>query len=241
MPKSRLRSNTAAAAGAEVKLTASNCRRAIPVTSWSNSPPKAVDFHRYTRMGTTSAPAERNPPTNSGNGSQASAAPCSWMATRLPETPDSRRYFSTSCEDSDFGDHSSRRPAARSAPVAFGPRARIRADDNASMSWLASPHPSAAANQPRKPIPVCATKISGGSAINALVLSCSSSSSGSAIMLIAGALQTSAPWRLSSAQSSSARRADVTAIRYPVSGADSGWVISPVYAWQISAALLRNC
>ena len=80
MARSRLRSSTAAAAGADVKLTASNCRRAIPVTSWSNSPPNGVDFHRYTRMGTTSAPAERNPPMNSGNGSQASAAPCSWMA-----------------------------------------------------------------------------------------------------------------------------------------------------------------
>lgn len=39
-------------------------------------------------------------------------------------------------------------------------------------------------------------------------------------MVIAGALQTSAPWRLSSAHSSSERRADVTAIRYPFSGAD---------------------
>ena len=64
------------------------------------------------------------------------------------------------------------------------------------MSWLASPHPSAAASQPRKPMPVWATRMSGGSAINASVLLCSSSSSGSAIMLIAGALHTSAPWRL---------------------------------------------
>src|SRR5271166_5910321 len=95
-------------------------------------------------MGTTSAPAKRNPPMNSGKGSQASAAPCSWMATRSPDTPTSSRYSSTSCEDSDSGDHSSCKPAARSAPVAFGPRDTIRADDNAVMSWLASPHPSAA-------------------------------------------------------------------------------------------------
>jgi len=81
------------------------------------------------------------------------------------------------------------------------------------MSWLASPHPSAAASQPRNPMPVCATRMSGGSAIKAFVLQSSSSSSGSAIMLIAEALQTSAPWRLSSAHSSSARRADVTATR----------------------------
>ena len=126
-------------------------------------PPVDPDGHDFGARGTQSA-------QNSGNGSQASAAPCSWMAMRLPDTPDSRRYFSTSCEDSDFGDHSSCRPAARSAPVAFGPRATIRADDNAAISWLDSPHPSAAATQPRKPIPVCATKISGGSAINALVL-----------------------------------------------------------------------
>lgn len=111
------------------------------------------------------------------------------------------------------GDHSSRRPAARSAPVAFGPREMIRADDNDSRSSLASPHLSAAANQPRNPMPVWATRMSGGSAINASVLFCSSSSSGSAIILIAGALQTSAPWRRSNAHSSSARRADVTAIR----------------------------
>jgi hypothetical protein len=81
------------------------------------------------------------------------------------------------------------------------------------MSWLASPQPSAAATQARKPMPVWATRMSGGWAIKASVLLCSSSSSGSAIMLIAAALQTSAPWRLSNAHSSSERRADVTAIR----------------------------
>ena len=77
--------------------------------------------------------------------------------------------------------------------------------------------------------------------VNALVLLWSSSSSGSAIMLIAGALQTSAPWRLSNAQSSSVARADVTAIRYPVSGADLAGSYTPVYAWQISVALPGNC
>jgi hypothetical protein len=41
-------------------------------------------------------------------------------------------------------------------------------------------------------------------------------------MVIAAALQTSAPWRLSNAHSSSARRDDVTAIRYPASGAGFG-------------------
>ncbi len=42
----RLRSGTAAAAGADVKVTASNRRRSIPLTSWSKSPPNDVGFQR---------------------------------------------------------------------------------------------------------------------------------------------------------------------------------------------------
>src|ERR1700753_4445566 len=107
----------------------------MAVTSWSKLPPKGVDFQRYVRIGTTSAPADCNPLRNSGNGSQASAAPCNWMAMRAPDKSDARRYCSSSWEDSDFGDLSSRKPAARSAPVAFGPRAKVRADDSDAMSW----------------------------------------------------------------------------------------------------------
>ena len=138
----------------------------------------------------SSAPAERSSSRNSGNGSQSLLAPCSCTAIRQPLMPNSRKYRETSREDSDSGDHSSRRPAARSAPVAFGPRATIRALDNAAVNRSASPHPSAAATQPRNPIPVVAITMSGGSATKASVLRRNSSSSDSATMVIAAALAT---------------------------------------------------
>jgi len=71
-------------------------------------------------------------------------------------------------------------------------------------------------------MPVVAITMSGGTSINASVCSRNSSSSGSGTMAMAAALVTVAPRRCSSAVSSSARRAEVTATRNPVSGAQSG-------------------
>ena len=93
----------------------------------SKAPSRGTGCQRYTRIGTTSAPAARSSSRNSGNGSQSAVAPCSWTAIRSPSMPPSRRYCSTSREDSDSGDHSSGSPAARSAPVALGPRETMRA------------------------------------------------------------------------------------------------------------------
>ncbi len=62
--------------------------------------------------------------------------------------------------DSDAGDQASCSPAARTAPVAFGPRVTIAARASRSRSASPSPHPSAAAIQPRKPTPVVATTTS---------------------------------------------------------------------------------
>ncbi len=77
MPISAARISTAATAGADVKLTASNFSSAMPATNWSKSPLRGTGCHRYTRIGTTSAPAARSSSRNSGNGSHSAVAPCS--------------------------------------------------------------------------------------------------------------------------------------------------------------------
>ncbi len=109
-------------------------------------------------------------------------------------------------------------------PVAFGPRETMRALLSESVSSAARPQPSAAANQPRKPIPVVATTMSGGTSISDAVCARNSSSSGKGTIVMAAALVTIAPRLVSSALSSSARRAEVTATRKPVSGARVGLV-----------------
>ena len=91
IPSSAARIRTDATAGAEVKLTASNFSSAIPATSWSNSPFRGGECQRYTRIGTTSAPAARSSSRNSGNGSQSAVAPCNCTAMRAPEMPPSTR------------------------------------------------------------------------------------------------------------------------------------------------------
>ena len=91
MPISVARISTDATAGADVKLTASNFSSAMPATSWSKSPLRGAGCQRYTRIGTTSAPAARSSSRNSGNGSQSSVAPCSCTAMRWPAMPPSTR------------------------------------------------------------------------------------------------------------------------------------------------------
>jgi len=103
------------------------------------------------------------------------------------------------------------------------------------------PHPSAAATQPRKPIPVVAITMSGGVSMSASVCTLSSSSSGSGTISIAAALVTVAPRLRSSALNSSARRAEVTATRNPVSGAQSGSLMGPVFAGCVSGRLTGHC
>ena len=58
---------------------------------------------------------------------------------------------------------------------------------------------------------------------------------------MAAALVTLAPRLRSSALSSSARRAEVTATLNPVSGAQSGSLMTPVYAVRVSGRLTGHC
>ena len=227
MPISAARISTEATAGAEVKLTASNFCSAMPVTSWSKSPSRGAGCQRYTRIGTTSAPAARSSSRNSGNGSQSSVAPCSCTAMRMAGdaaldagSAAPRGTTRTPATTPRAGP----RRAARRWPSARGKRCgpcRAR-----RCSSLASPQPSAAATQPRKPMPVVAITMSGGASISASVCARNSSSSGSGTMVIAAARSRSRRGARSSALSSSARRAEVTATRNPVSGAQSGSLMS---------------
>ena len=117
----------------------------------------------------------------------------------------------------------------------------MRALPSEVIRSLAKPQPSAAATQPRKPMPVLAITMSGCASISASVWERSSSSSGSGTISMAGALVTLAPRLRSSALSSSARRAEVTATLNPVSGAQSGSLMSPVFAWHVSERLTGHC
>ena len=153
MPISAARISTAATAGAEVKLTASNFSSAMPATSWSKSPLRGTGCQRYTRIGTTSAPAARSSSRNSGNGSQsvggavqldrdalAGDAALDQVVQQLARRLGLRRPFL-------------RQARCAQAPVAFGPRDTMRALPSAAIRSLASPQPSAAATQPRSRCP----------------------------------------------------------------------------------------
>ena len=227
MPITAARINTAATAGADVKLTASNFPSAMPDTSWSKSPLRGAGCQRYTRIGTTSAPAARKLVEKLGEriplrrwrrgaGPRCAGRRCrprrgSAEARGTTRTPATIPLAS---------------PAARSAPVAFGPRDTMRALPRAAISSLARPHPSAAAIQPRKPIPVVATTMSGGTAISASVCRAAHGRRAAGPSRWPPRLCTSAPRLRSSALSSSERRAEVTATRNPVSGAQSGSLMS---------------
>jgi MobA-like NTP transferase domain len=137
---------------------------------------------------------------------------------------------STSSDDSDAGDHSSRRPAVRSAPVAFGPREITRALPKASSSGSARPQDPAAATQPRKPIPVVAIRMSDGLAITSSVAARRRASSASGTIWMAAAATTSAPRRRSIVANSSTRRDAVMATVKPPSDAASAVVIPSLSA-----------
>ncbi len=160
------------------------------------------------RISTTYAPAKRQLPRNSRAGSQHRRHRAAGRQYAYRDTPDSETNIpAPPCDDSSQGTtlHAGRRHAAHQLPWSAGMIGPTRQ----RWSSLAGPTPLGRGNQPRKSMPVWARpECPGGSAINASVFH--SSSSGSAIILIAGALQTSAPWRRSNAHSSSARRADVT-------------------------------
>ena len=180
--------------------------------------PSSGAVHRYTGTGTTSAPASRSASQKSGIGSHSVVAPCNCTAIRVPLTPSRSRCSRTSAEDSDTGLHSSRRSAARMAPFALGPRASKRDVANARPRLSARPHPSAASIQPRKPIPVVATVISGGLSMMLDVTRSNSASSASGMIRIAGACITDAPRRTSSVANSSALRDAVIPTANPASG-----------------------
>ena len=193
-------------------------------------------------MGTTSAPAARSSSRNSGNG-----IPFVGGAVQLHRDP---QPLDTAL-DQVVRLLRGRTPIRVTTPRAARPLAARRWPSvpgrrrcallSASVSSVASPQPSAAAIQPRRPMPVVAITTSGGAAISASVCSRSSSSSGSGTIAMAAALVTVAPRRRSSALSSSARRAEVTATRNPVSGAQSGSAMTPVNAVRVSGRLPGRC
>ena len=222
LPSSLARVRIDAAAGALVKVIASRSPRSTAPIILSMRATSGCMCQRYTGIGTTSAPAARSTVQKSGSGSHSLVAPCNWTAIRTPSTPSSSSRSRTSEEDSLSGDHSSRSPAARIAPLAFGPRAISRLSDSARRTASALPHPSAASTHPRKPIPVVATITSGGWAMSSSVTRSSSVSSTSGRMRMVGACITSAPRRSSSTANSSARRAAVIPIVKPASGNGSG-------------------
>lgn len=212
-PRPSARDSREAAAGALVKVSASRPRATVASSSRSTGPMSCGGIHRYTGTGTTSAPAARSDSTNPGSGS-----PCSCTAIRRPSTPSSRSRSSTSAMDSEDGDHSSVSPWARIAPLTLGPRARTSTPRSRASRGSPSPHPSAASIQPRKPMAVVATAMSGARPISSSVAASSSPSSASGTMRRAGACWTQAPRRWSSAPSSSARRAAVTPTVNPERG-----------------------
>src|ERR1700722_4510184 len=223
--KSLARIRNDAAAGADVNVIASTPPSATFSTRSSSAPRSAGGSQRYTGTPTTVAPRSARVSRKPGTGSQPSVAPCSCTATRFPSRSSAPRWASTSSEDSDTGDHSSRRPAVRSAPVALGPREIPRAFPKASSSASANPQLPAAATQPRKPIPVVAMRMSGGVAITFSVAARNRASSASGTIWIAAAVTMSAPRRRSIVANSSTRREAVMATVKPVSEDASGMFI----------------
>ena len=138
MRRSAARISVAATAGADVKLTASNSRmgdlcdqlvelaaRPVPDSSGKPGSGRARRRRSAARRGT--------PETDPSPRWRRAAAP-RYDSRVMPE---SRRYCTRPrARTRILGDHSSRRPAARNAPVALGPRATIRALDNAAVNRL---------------------------------------------------------------------------------------------------------
>ncbi len=102
----------------------------------------AVDLEGYDGRAGRRQPASR----------PSSPAPWCWTAIRWPRTPSVARKSAISADVSDSATQSARRPAAWSAPRAFGPRATSRTPSRTSSSSSASPAASAVSSQPRKPI-----------------------------------------------------------------------------------------
>ncbi len=150
-----------------------------------------------------------------------SGSPCCCTAMRNPRTPIPSRYSSTSADDSEGGDQASVRPVERIAPRAFGPRAISVPAPSAPTSSSPMPHSVAACTQPRKPIPVVATVMSGTCSISLRVAASSSVSSTSGTIRNAGPCRTVAPRRSIMVPSSSARRAAVTPTAKPANGGTS--------------------
>lgn len=79
-----------------------------------------------------------------------SGYPWSWTTTLVPERPAVSTASTKAAVLSALGEASSS-PAARTAPAAFGPRAKIVAASSAAVSSAPSPAPSATSNQRRMP------------------------------------------------------------------------------------------
>ena len=136
----------AAAAGAEVKVTASSwCWQAALISRGSRSRADGwVQRYGVTVSTLLLISRSRASWTSSVN-------PCSWMATRRPVNPASTMASTMEAVVSSTLVWASTRPAARTAPWALGPRAKIRASSSTAVSSAPSPAASATSNQRRIP------------------------------------------------------------------------------------------
>ena len=107
-------------------------------------------------------------PSSAPRRSRAAVRRAAAPRSACPRRPSSSRCSSTSADDSDSGDHASRqaRRADRAARLRAAGDQRARAQGVEQVR--PEPQPSAASTQPRNPIPVVATVMSGGWAIERL-------------------------------------------------------------------------
>ncbi|CAM5411931.1 hypothetical protein STANM309S_02110 [Streptomyces tanashiensis] len=204
--------NSEAAAGALVKVTASRVRERVA----SRSRSEWADV-----LGASSEMGRRRPRCCRGERLDEAGE---GLAVELEGDPAACHAFAEEPVedlghgDLEEGDQDSVSPAARTAPLTLGPRARSSTSRRTRRSSSPYPQPSAASTQPRKPIAVVATTTSGAWPMSSLVAARSSVSSASGTIRRAGPWTTAAPRRRSSAISSSARRAAVTPTVKPARG-----------------------
>ncbi len=157
-----------ATAGALVNVTASRSELMIWRDHLIMAEVSRGGSQRYTGIGSTAAPASRSTSQKSGNGSHSVVAPCSWTRYETFDTLVEQMTEDLGLDDSLAGDHSSRSPAGPDGT--FGLRSARKDPVSApatSIRLLGEAPASAASIQPRKPIPVVATTMSGGSATSA--------------------------------------------------------------------------
>ena len=134
-----------------------------------------------------------------------------------PRWSRSSRWSMTSESRPDRPRQRTSQPMVTSEPAAFGPRATTSTSRNVSASCSPRPQLSAALSQDRMPIPVLATRTSGGLAMISSVATRSGPSATIGSVCIVGPCMTRAPWRCSNSICSPARRSAVTATTKPSS------------------------